>query len=93
MKVLLDDSLTYQDGCQGITYIEYKDSTPEAGIETPEVLLLEFQLGPIKGILGYRLIEEKIRPDGSTEVMQEFNLAPDVAYALFKHWEELDKNA
>jgi len=92
-KILIDDSLRYSDGCPGKTYIEYADSTPEATkINNPETLLLELQFNPI-AVPGYRLIEEKTLPNGESKIMQEFLVAPDVAYALFKHWEELDKDA
>lgn len=93
-RVLIDDSLRYPDGCQGKTYIEYADSMPDvAKISSYKVLVLELQFNPIEGIPGYRLVEEKVLSDGSTEVIQEFIFAPDIAYSLFKHWEKLDKSA
>ena len=91
-RVLIDDSLRYPDDCKGRTWIEYADSIPDvAHISSPEVLALELQYQPISGIPGYRLVEEKTLADGSIEVVQEFDFAPDVAYSLFKHWEEIDK--
>ena len=90
-RVLIDDNQVHPDGCKMLTFIEYPGQSPDtAKIADPDVLALELQYAPI-GISGYRLVEEKQLADGSKETTQEFNLAPDIAYALFKHWEDLDR--
>lgn len=94
MKFLIDNNLVCESGNIAETYIEYPDSQPAQGqITDVQTLMLELSYAPIKGIEGYRLIEEEVMPDGSRKVRQEFNLAPDVAYALFKHWEQLDRES
>lgn len=91
MKILIDDNLVFEDGCRGMTYIEYPDAVPEqCRITDPQVLALELQYAPIQGVMGYRLTQEKELADGSMEVVQEFWLPPDTAYALYAHWREMD---
>lgn len=92
MRVLIDDNLTLESGNKAETFIEYPDAQPvQANIQDPFVLAAELSYAPITGIQGYRLLEEEILPDGSRQISQEFILAPDVAYAIFKHWQELDE--
>lgn len=91
MRILIDDSLFLESGNKAETYLEYADTQPpECSVSNPDVLAMELSYAPIKGISGYRLVEEEILPDGSRNVTQEFILAPDIAYALFKHWQALD---
>lgn len=93
MKYLIDDSLTLESGNRANTYIEYLDQPEITKVNNPDVLALEFQLGPISGISGYKLTEEEQMPDGSISISQEFMFAPDIAYSLFLHWLEIDKNS
>lgn len=70
------------------TYIELPEQSKIASISSPEALRLEMQFSGGVVVEGYRLATEE--PDGST--VQEFILAPDVAYELFllmKGWDEL----
>ena len=84
MKILIDDNLILQSGNRAETYLEIPASQPtQAQIIDPKTLALELNLGAIKGIAGYRLIEEEIFPDKSRKISQEFVLAPDIAYSLF----------
>lgn len=73
------------------TYLELPSGQPpEASISNPHALVLEMQVnGSIDGIEGYRLVTEE--PDGT--IVQEFYLAPDVAYELFLKFQEIDKDA
>jgi len=73
------------------TYLEIPtEQPPEASISSPEAMVLEMQVNDsIGGIEGYRLVTEE--PDGS--IVQEFCLAPDVAYELFLKFQEIDRDA
>ena len=91
MKILIDDNLTLESGNRANTYIEYFDQPPVTTINDPDVLLMEFAVNPvIGGINGYKLTEEEMLPDGTIKIVQEFIFAPDIAYSLFAHWQELD---
>lgn len=87
IRILIDDCIT-NDGCKGETYIEYPADIPK--LDNTEKLILELQFASIKGVSGYRLVEEKVLLNGDRQVIQEYFFAPDTAYALFKHWKELD---
>lgn len=93
-RVLIDDNLRSNSGNKIETFIEYPDRQPaQTQIQSTSVLAAELSYAPIGGIQGYRLIEEEILPGGSRQVLQEFIFSPDIAYSLFKHWEELDKKS
>ena len=83
-------------GCQEVsplggyrkTFLELPlHQTESAKINNPSGLCLEMQFSGGVVVEGYRLVTEE--PDRT--IVQEFNLAPDVAYDLFllmKKWDE-----
>ena len=95
LKILLDDTLKYNNGNQGKTYLKVPNQEPEITKEiTPEKLLLELayqENRTITGIEGLILIEEEILENGEARIRQEFVLAPDIAYSLFLHFLRVDK--
>jgi hypothetical protein len=91
-RILIDESLTSVNGNRCFTYLEVPNEQPSVleGI-TQERLALELTVAPIEGVTGYRLVEEELLPTGEIKVIQEYIFAPDIAYSLFKVFEQWDQ--
>jgi hypothetical protein len=86
-RILLDDSVRYEDEGVGKTFIVYPPTTAKV---TPDTLALELSYSPI-AVQGVIVQEEKHYPDGRIEVIQSYSFAPDILYALFVHLREVDE--
>lgn len=98
-KVLIDDNTVDGEGHKYLLYIYYYESgDPEVGDTTDdeilssseETILLELQFGNEIAVPGYELVRLKISPDGVKTIESRFSLAPDQAYSLYKHWQDID---
>jgi hypothetical protein len=89
-RILIDDSLIHPDGSKGLTWLiePAAEDWPSVAKASSDAISLELQMQPIGGVPGLTLVEEKILSGGSTEETQRFVLAPDTAFALFRHWQE-----
>lgn len=70
-----------------------KDLSPEETEWSPDKVILELQHGA-KAITGIPIIElarDIHYPDGTSERLETISVAVDVAYALYKHFEEIDQ--